>query len=62
MAQAWNLKGLVLMKMDRDQEALNSFEKAVSLDPSKKEYQDNRNLVQKAAVKPIEKKLSFSSD
>jgi superkiller protein 3 len=42
-AEAWNDKGVILRRLERNEEALDCFQRAIKLDPSNELYQENLN-------------------
>jgi tetratricopeptide (TPR) repeat protein len=60
-ADAWNTKGLVLMKLNSTEEAQNCFEKATALRPSNRDFQQNRQKALGGMEKEPEKTIEFKS-
>jgi Flp pilus assembly protein TadD len=60
-ADAWNSKGLILMELNSVEEAQSCFEKAVALEPSNKNFQNNLQKTQDGMERKPEKTIEFES-
>ncbi len=59
--QAWNNKGVVLLKMQRYQKALDCFDQALSIDPLHEAARQNKESTLEAMKEPVTLRLGSSA-